>query len=346
MNQVSQNQGNKPNWAVLAGLRFVLAMIVVGSHVEFFAPQFNVFAFMSQLTGFAAVAGFLIVSGYSIRHSISSHPQGYFERRVHRVYPVYLACLLLAVLPFFLGYVLIDSGHGARADAPDALTFIGCLFMLQGWVVEPVKTLTPAWTLGVECFFYLCAPILTRMRRDALVYLFFGSFLAYWVNHYMGRDYSNSADLLTVAGLFWFWIMGWLAYDGLKNEVERTAFLLMPPIALCALGGSGALAGLTVTLATLCILYQHKVTLSPHLKRWAIYGGEISYPLYLCHWPLFYIATAWNLPANGTLWIALSLVLSVLIYHTIDKPLRKNRKHPLRVETTVSEPAFASTQQG
>src|SRR5699024_7550262 len=58
--------------------------------------------------------------------------------------------------------------------------------------------------------------------------------------------------------------------------------------------------------------------------------GNISYALYLWHWPLlvlFLVATDQTEPgiAGGLAVIAVSLVLSAVTYHLVEQPVRKSR---------------------
>jgi peptidoglycan/LPS O-acetylase OafA/YrhL len=56
-------------WPLLGGVRFLLALIVVGTHLIFFSPPCEWSHGLLNLSGFAAVLGFLIISGFSIAAS-------------------------------------------------------------------------------------------------------------------------------------------------------------------------------------------------------------------------------------------------------------------------------------
>lgn len=65
-------------WLTLSLLRFGLALIVAAGHIKLFYP-FTLSATdpiraLASLNGQAAVVGFLLVSGFSIAHSISTEP--------------------------------------------------------------------------------------------------------------------------------------------------------------------------------------------------------------------------------------------------------------------------------
>ncbi len=73
------------SWKILGGLRFALAMIVLFGHLARFVPDRGLInkglLLLGGLGAAAAVFCFLVISGYSIAHSITVKPQGYFRRR-------------------------------------------------------------------------------------------------------------------------------------------------------------------------------------------------------------------------------------------------------------------------
>lgn len=81
-------------------------------------------------------------------------------------------------------------------------------------------------------------------------------------------------------------------------------------------------------------------------SRRARWLGDIAYPLYLWHWPLLIVSTAYlneDTPAwwLGIIIVALSLVLADLTHRFIERPLRQTRKRPLADDLPVNR-ALAS----
>ncbi|MCQ9337117.1 acyltransferase [Corynebacterium phoceense] len=77
--------------------------------------------------------------------------------------------------------------------------------------------------------------------------------------------------------------------------------------------------------------------------RWL---GDIAYPLYLWHWPLLILSTAYLGMERPTWWlgviiIAISLVLADLTHRFLERPLRQRRKRPTRDDMPVNS-ALAS----
>lgn len=63
-------------WSVLALMRFALASIVAITHLSDFGPL-GVWAFIPMFGAFEAIAGFLVISGYSIGASYQKESKGF-----------------------------------------------------------------------------------------------------------------------------------------------------------------------------------------------------------------------------------------------------------------------------
>jgi peptidoglycan/LPS O-acetylase OafA/YrhL len=91
-------------WKVLAGLRFFLAWIVVCYHLKNFIPDYgkDFLCTFGKLNGLTAVLGFLLISGYSIAHSLTKNPEGFYNRRFLRIYPLYFCAVIVSLIPFLI----------------------------------------------------------------------------------------------------------------------------------------------------------------------------------------------------------------------------------------------------
>ena len=88
----------KVSWDVLAATRFALAAIVMVAHLG--VPLFSnrLVTAVVNLGAFTAVLGFLVLSGFSIAHSYSQNKEGYFRRRMLRIYPLYALAIAYTVI--------------------------------------------------------------------------------------------------------------------------------------------------------------------------------------------------------------------------------------------------------
>lgn len=144
----------------LTGLRFIAALAVFVFHGLLFiggAESDVVHAVFGQ--GRSGVSFFFILSGFVL--AWSSRPGdtilGFYRRRFARIYPAYLAALLIAGLLWLI--------RDPKGLANGLLT----PFLLQSWVPDKhvyFAVNTPAWSLSVEAFFYLMFPfVIAALRR-------------------------------------------------------------------------------------------------------------------------------------------------------------------------------------
>jgi len=146
---ITAKVGERSNWDVLALLRFLLALIVALTHdLGTYCPQTGI----TDLGTFEAILGFLLISGYSIGSSIQKEPHGFLRRRMLRIYPVYLAAMLLTY------FVQRDALTGPFIW----IIFIDLLFLSQ--VIVRDSYVGPAWSLGLEVWLYCLAPLFIRLR--------------------------------------------------------------------------------------------------------------------------------------------------------------------------------------
>jgi peptidoglycan/LPS O-acetylase OafA/YrhL len=109
-------------------LRLVFATAVIVSHtwpLGGYGPDPRI---AGESLGTWAVAGFFAISGYLIANSrLHTSPLGFLGRRVLRIYPAYIVCLLVTVLAFAPLSVVLGSGSVSWSSA--ASYFIKNLFL-------------------------------------------------------------------------------------------------------------------------------------------------------------------------------------------------------------------------
>jgi peptidoglycan/LPS O-acetylase OafA/YrhL len=273
-------------WAILGGLRFALATIVIGAHLTWFDPQSPLTA-LADLSALAAVIGFLMVSGYSIAHSLQQSANGFYRRRVRRIMPLYIValCFSFAIgrLPGFEHWP-----HGAQFGTPPLGEFITNWFFLQVFTGKPIRTDVVLWTLAVEVFFYVIAPWIRKASDHSLLVGIFVSAIAYILySRFMTWSFFKVAYGGNLAIFAWPWLLGFYMY--LNKSRSLTPFLAFAiPILTCALGGSRFVqAGwwLPMLASAACIAYGSRVSVAKGPATLLSALGDISYPLYLIHLP-------------------------------------------------------------
>lgn len=335
----------RESWKILGGLRFVLAMIVCLGHLSRFVPGEGLInrglLRFGSLGATAAVFGFLLISGYSIAHSITISPKGYFKRRMLRIYPLYILGIGLALLPFLFVPSPVH-GLGADFELPDLGTIAGNLLMLQGIIVHPISSNAPLWTLGVEVSCYLLAPLFVRAPRSCLLGIIAASSLAYaaFPQFHLGF-FSQLLFGLPFLFMVWAWLTGFVLYFNRADPRYRigvpclgtllfsTNRLFMTRFSIFTYVASSAL-----------ILFADEIELPGLVLAFLNYCGELSYPVYIFHVPVLLLCYAVLKIHSSLAMIAAVLLSSAFFYHLVDQPIRRRRPtSPARTSRSESVPA-------
>jgi peptidoglycan/LPS O-acetylase OafA/YrhL len=277
-------------WAVLSVWRFFLAWVVMTGHMLWFSNNPERWATLfDAFSGKAAVIGFLLVSGYSIAASLERGESGFYRRRFLRIYALYFAAVLFAVL---LG--LAVGGHiklpNRTLDSFGWVSSLGNFLLLQTFLVKPIPFDGPVWSLSIEVAFYILAPFLARLGRPYRYALVAFSMVCFmlpkhddWGLVYFAFSKFNALNYL------WCWVLGFLLWS--DRGAAMHAFLLAG--AAIVLFGSVTpehLAVSTYALSALLLLNARHFTVSTRLQAIGDYLGDVSYPLYLFHLPSFIFA--------------------------------------------------------
>jgi peptidoglycan/LPS O-acetylase OafA/YrhL len=281
-------------WQILAGLRFLLAMVVVASHQIWFKKPDEAPPMLEMLGGTSAVLGFLIVSGYSIGHSLQRRPRGFFKRRLMRIYPLYVCAVLFSLLPFLsFADALPTPDASIVIPKPHWWVVIGNLLMLQNIICPALDSNTLVWTLGIEVICYCLAPLFARTPLVLLVLLIGISSAAFgWLYPRMYAEHQQhyvklmwGLPLLMFA---WAWLGGFVLH-----RLGNSLFVGLPLAGLCF-----AMLWLNTTYAAkysiaclvgsaIVVTFAPRIRLPRRIGPVLNYLGDLSYPVYLFHLPTF-----------------------------------------------------------
>lgn len=329
----------------LDSLRFLAASAVMITHLRSMAGMGALDpVFKGVLDARAAVALFFVLSGLVLHRSWAGEwPEAsglwrFYVRRWFRIYPLYYAALLLALLvvqtlPLDRCAVLLQDEGAARviaADHGDRWQWLhhGLLISPR---LEPVFLVPPVWTLAEEMRVSLIFPWLSwgvaRASRTAgLIAICVLSAAAPWL----------SEHILTAAGFLPLFAIGaWVAQHHRSlpchggTRVRATA---LAGLALYSLAGPlhwrlhQAAVGAGSALMMLAILngpdLQRKLG-----HRLLALGGRCSYGIYILHFPAALAVTSWSCARSWPAWAALvsgclaSFLLAVLLHHLVEKPM-------------------------
>jgi peptidoglycan/LPS O-acetylase OafA/YrhL len=341
----------------IQALRALAVLLVVLYHANF--PGIH--------GGFLGVDVFFVVSGFVITNvllrerastGIISIP-GFYARRIRRILPAATVVLIATVFATY-HWLSFITGASVAEDAKYVAVFIGNFRFAsvgtQYFTANlPPSTLQQFWSLAVEEQFYLVWPVLfllltlprqlfspvTRLIAVLLsiiglslawciietnqnaVWAFFspltrawelalGALLAVLGPHLRGRApriglVLASVGAVTVLLCTWFYS---------STTLWPGTAIIAPVLATGALIAGGSLRGPDS--------FGGFVRFAP--IQWM---GNISYSLYLVHWPIIAIATQYAispLPRYSEVeLVSLSIALAALLYYTIENPIRKSK---------------------
>jgi len=313
---------------------------------------------VSQLRGgFIGVDIFFVISGYLITRQIRTEMDagsfsilGFYERRVRRIAPALLLVIAvtLAVSPFVLFRPeLITSGMTAVAS----LLSVANLYLLgsAGYFAADAGTqpLIHMWSLGVEEQFYLFFPLLLvafggrslgAARLMTMILALASLALCIAVTRH-DRDFAyyfpltRAWELLAGAALVFVavprlpaWLRN-LAATGALLLIAASAYKFYPQMAF---PGFYALAPVLATVVLIAVGGQGGSVVTSGLSNAVLVRiGQISYSLYLVHWPiLVFYRMARGVPisdAEGWALVAASVAVAFLSWRFVERPFREKK---------------------
>ncbi|WP_368772629.1 acyltransferase family protein [Pseudomonas aeruginosa] len=328
------------------GLRAIAVLAVILYHFK--VPFFT--------GGFVGVDVFFVISGYLITKGISSQQKkGKFEfsefyvRRVRRLIPA----LIFTIATSYVASAILFSPNDFKQMSGStvyALSGISNIFfwMESGYFdsASIVKPLLHTWSLSVEIQFYIAWPIIllifTRITQKPLAVIAaitaIGTIAAYV---FLRIDAIGSFFLMPLR--IHEFLFGALIVFLEKNRVHRVAkkafyltglALVITPIFVYESEKTlfpGLAALVPVAGSALMILGGDSAFTASPLRSWpATKIGEISYSLYLVHWPIFVFASYILMRDLSSTQTAAMLCVTFLaagaLFYFIERPFRTPSK--------------------
>jgi peptidoglycan/LPS O-acetylase OafA/YrhL len=338
--------GAKPSYRPdIDGLRAVAVASVVAYH---YFPR-------TAHGGFIGVDVFFVISGFLITSLLAKEIAGggiafvdFYARRIRRIFPALALVLAFALIA---GTVLLTPeayrALGLEAAAGAAST-ANLLFWAQSGYFDAAsgaKPLLHLWSLAVEEQFYLLWPLAlalaARARAPLAAFAAAVGLVSFALNLYWTARWP-AASFYFVGTRLWELAMGGtlaLATEGgAKVPTGRTAQAAALAGAACLLVGLLTLnaeqpfpgwralwptVGATLLIGAGPLPFVNRAVLAAPLM---VRIGEISYPLYLWHWPLLVFTRVRNAGGASAIIRWLLIVLAVALAHwtytRIEKPIR------------------------
>jgi peptidoglycan/LPS O-acetylase OafA/YrhL len=332
------------------GLRGIAVLLVVAYH------------YFGVRGGFVGVDIFFVISGYLIttillrelslnQFSLSN----FYIRRIKRIFPALI--LVIASCLIFGGLVLLSNEYALLGKHVLAGTMFSSniVFWLEAGYFDKASHLKPLlhlWSLGVEEQFYIFWPLILfwaykqswsfgrlisgLIVLSCLMCIYVSSISAvtafYWLP-------TRAWQLLAGAGLAYIQLHGSPRYQLVNQELKKNALSILG-LVIILFSASQLSAGnvypgywaLIPTIGAVLVIFSgeqswiNKKILS---RKWIVYVGLISYPLYLWHWPIISFA---RIMGNGEVarttkivCFLISLLLAYLTYVLVEKKIRQHK---------------------
>ncbi len=354
-------QDSKPHYHILDGLRGIAALIVIVYHV------FELFPETPVPHGYLAVDFFFILSGFVIGYAYDDRWDkmsvgGFFKRRLIRLHPMVVFGAVLGGLTFLLqGGVRWDGGHVGVGFV--MLSMLCAMFMIPsfpGSVTEvrgngemfPLNG--PSWSLFFEYIGnILYALLLRRLPKLALAALCVVS--GALLTGIAVRDGFLGVGWTMADGGFWGGLVrmlfpytaGMLMARVFKPVNIKGGFLycglvFMTVALLPSFDGApwrnGLFEAFCVIVVFPCLVWlgASDSFLGDRARKACTFLGDLSYSLYMVHYPIFYLYYSYiGFDGNGVsmafreAWpvalmaVTVSLLLAWVCVRFYDTPVRK-----------------------
>jgi len=312
--------------------------------------------------GFVGVDIFLVISGYLIA-SILLHKKNkpeyrlaatldyFYSSRFKRIVPTYFATLILVSL--LAAVLFLPADFSIYRDSLKKAVWFNSNNYFAGFgdyfaPANHEQPLLHTWSLAIEIQFYLLAPFiyllipkqLLRWLLPAAVIL-----LTAYAEYRLQQGVQQATYYSLLARLPAFFIGGWVALmmakrnynSGLDRQnlwlscfaVALITFAFVIPKPTGCFPGIAGLIPVTATALLIWLNTNNRVTAFLSSKT-LVWIGTLSYSLYLWHWPVLafmrYYTGAEILDWQFSLaFIGMTLVLAIVSYYWIEKPLRQKR---------------------
>lgn len=329
-------------------LRIFLAIVVLLFHSPVgLIPRFLHPALAVQC--FYCISGFYVqLLIYQFQQNGHDWKSAFYKSRILRIFPTYFICLCLLIMvspqwisritsanPYNLAIILFNN---IFIVSQDFLRFIN---------MGNMTVLPQSWTLSIELMFYFIAPfILTRNIAWLIIIFTISMTIRLILNQYQ----LNQHDWLygffpNEIAIFLLGAMGYRFYEKFLSQIHHSNILSLLGAILSSYliyfylfkwnqihgggwgntHGVGVLYGYWIALFLTAITLPFLFALSKHSKI-DRYIGELSYPIYLVHFTIIvYIRDKIPSEYQSTVILLTTIVLSIIILHTIEMPMAKLR---------------------
>lgn len=339
----------------IQGLRAIAVLLVIFDHANFSAFE----------GGFIGVDIFFVISGFVITGLLLRMParnllenlKTFYARRILRIVP---AATLLIVVTLFAAFLILRENFNNQllTDAKWATLFSANFRLIDSsadYFIAGLdqSLLTHFWSLAVEEQFYFIYPLIifiisyfgtqSRIRNTQIFLVVAISASAIWSALYTASNpiaayYSPFTRFweLALGGLVACVPIAWAEKTRKYNGLISIAAMAIVGYGLLNLNESSAFPGVNAWIpcgATALIIWSGSSQLGRGPVYWLsrkkiTYIGDISYSLYLWHFPwLLLTARVFEISIGQQIFaIAGTFVCAVISYHFFENPIRHSEK--------------------
>jgi peptidoglycan/LPS O-acetylase OafA/YrhL len=361
---------SKPHYPVLDGLRGVAAVMVVAFHLF----EAHSTSHLDQIInhGYLAVDFFFVLSGFVVGYAYDDRwgrmsVGGFFRRRLIRLQPMVVMGMIVGALCFyFQDSVLWPGIHAVPLWKMLIVMLIGFTLIpvppsldIRGWTeMHPLDG--PAWSLFFEYIANILYGLFVRkFSRTALsvLVLISGAALVHLAVTSPGGDVIGGWSVEPAQLRMGFSRMMYPFFAGLllcrmgklihvKHAFLWCSLLIVLVLSIPRIGGSEHLwmnglydsLGIIIFFPVIVLLGAGGTVQGKYASGLCKFFGDISYPIYITHYPLIYIYTGWvadtKIPLReaypiGLLVLVSSILLAYACLKFYDEPVRRWLKQKL-----------------
>lgn len=355
---------SKPHYAILDGLRGVAAVMVVIFHI--FEAHATSHLDMIINHGYLAVDFFFLLSGFVIGYAYDDRwdkitTKEFFKRRLIRLQPMVIVGMAIGAVCFYFQESVLWP---MIAEVP---VWKVILIMVIGFTIIPVPPSMdirgwsemhplngPGWTLFFEYIANILYAVVLRKVSDKVLSILVFAAACFLIHLALTNPHGDIIGGWAIdptqlhigfARMLYPFLAGLLLCRIAKLTYIKNAFLwcsllIVTILSIPRIGGSenlwmnGLYDSLTVIFIFPLIVYLGACgdVKGKYSSRICKFLGDISYPIYITHYPLVYIYTGWvhnnkaSIP-EGAFFAVLTFISSVVLAYAClklyDEPVRK-----------------------
>ena len=330
-------------------LRLFLALAVVAGHTS--STVFRI----PMPGAFDAVNFFFIISGFYMSMVLNTKYKNvsvktFYLSRILRIFPMYFVGLLLMILinfynikNFFDTLTLTSKSFFIVTNTAifgQDLPYTFCL-STQGPTCASPSGMTinpPAWSLAIELSFYLLAPLLVKNSKLLICYLTTGLLYSISITYVDVPTVNEIYNITSVFSLnyffypssFIFFGLGVIAYR-LDESLMRFDLKYAIPFVLLLIQTNTNMSFWLPIFLAFALPVVFKISRKSRMDRLI---GEISYPVYILHFPIIVLFSKFdnfesysflNWATLGDLVSIFSIILALVFSRLVEKPVNALR---------------------